>query len=234
MKSILLVTLLFVAMPAAVTSPVTIVLVGDSTVKTYEAESPLRGWGQVLPEYFADDVKFINLAEGGRSSVSFLSEGRLEKALAHKPEFLLIQFGLNDRAKGDPRRYSNPATTYRENLRRFISEARAAGAKPILITPPSPRSFSPTKGTLHSNLLPYADAMKVVAEEEGVPVIDLHTRSLEHLRKLGARASEQYAPKKGDINHFNERGARKMAEFIIEQLPREVPELAMRLKPVAN
>jgi len=124
--------------------PIRIVVVGDSTVASYgrkaDGRLPIAGWGQLLGEAFCDAVSVSNHAAGGRSSSSFVWEGRWAKAIAEKPDYVLIQFGHND-CPGKGIRYNDPATTYRDYLRRYVRYSRAAGAKPVLVTPMARRTF---------------------------------------------------------------------------------------------
>jgi pectinesterase len=115
---------------------VRIVLVGDSTV-TNEG-----GWGGAFARRLAPGVECLNHAKGGSSSRSFYG-GRWTKALADKPDYVLIQFGHNDQPGKGPQRETDAATTYRDFLRKYIDEARAVGAKPILVTSVVRRQFDP-------------------------------------------------------------------------------------------
>lgn len=204
-------------------SPITILCVGDSTVSSYPETSTYRGWGQMLPKYFRPEVTISNAARGGTSSRSFYELGLWKEAIAMKPDYVLIQFGHNDRAKDD--RGTDPATTYKDCIRRYIEEAQAVGARPIMIGSMSPRNFSLKNGILRSSVKPYAEAMKKVAEEEKVPFIDLHELSFHLFEKLGAEQSKQFAPKKNDINHFNAAGADLLARIVADGISADVPEL---------
>jgi lysophospholipase L1-like esterase len=166
------------ALPAATTSgsdAVRLVIVGDSTVCNYPPTRPDRGWGMFIEEH-CHNVTVINLAAAGRSTKTFISEGRWKAALEQKPNYVLIQFGHNDSHTPDHPEATNAATDYKQYLRQYIDEARAIGAVPILVTPMVRRIFGPD-GKLQDNLQPYADAMKEVATEKKVPVIDLHASS---------------------------------------------------------
>ena len=210
--------------------PLRIVLVGDSTVCDYPSTLPNRGWGQFIAQQFKDgEVTVINLAVGGRSTKTFLSEGRWQKALEEKPDYVLIQFGHNDSHAAAQPEATDAATTYKENLRRYIDDARSIHATPILVTPMVRRSFD-AQGKVTGNLQPYADAMKEVGREKKVAVIDLHTSSKELVEKLGPEASAGMANQPGDATHFNEQGARAMAELVMNELPRAAPELKEHLK----
>ncbi|MEI9893390.1 MAG: rhamnogalacturonan acetylesterase [Chthoniobacter sp.] len=220
---------LFTARAAGAT-PVKIAVIGDSTVCEYPADSPNRGWGHYIGESFREDaVQIVNLAAGGRSTKTFIGEGRWTKTLAEKPQFILIQFGHNDSHAKDHPEATDAATDYREYLRRYVTEARAAGAVPVFITPMQRRNFRPD-GTLEDILLPYAEAMKAIGAELHVPVVDLHAMSGELYLQLGPEKSLELANKPGDATHFGEKGARTMAELVMSKLPGAVPELKPLLK----
>ncbi|MEO6810792.1 MAG: rhamnogalacturonan acetylesterase, partial [Isosphaeraceae bacterium] len=168
----------------AVESPaIRIVILGDSTVSNYPANSPLRGWGQVIGEGFKKGVTVRNLAASGRSTKTFLAEGRLKSALKEHADFALIQFGHNDsHGKGRPEA-TDPETDFKANLRTYIDTFREAGTQPILVTPMHRRRFQ--EGKVTKELKPYADAIKAVALEKDVPVVDLYTSSGTLFETLG-------------------------------------------------
>jgi lysophospholipase L1-like esterase len=206
-----------------------IVIIGDSTVCEYPADAPSRGWGHFIGEYFRDPVTIVNLAASGRSTKTFINEGRWAKALAEKPQFVLIQFGHNDSHAKEKPEATDAATDYRDYLRQYVKEAREIGATPVFVTPMCRRTFK-ADGTLEDILVPYADAMKAVAADLKVPVIDLHEMSSELYLKLGPEKCLELANKPGDATHFNEKGARAMAELVMSKLPGAVPELQPQLK----
>jgi len=222
-------TLASAAFGAPETPAVKMVIIGDSTVCDYPADSPNRGWGQFIGEYFRDSVTVVNLAAGGRSTKTFIGEGRWAKALAEKPQFVLIQFGHNDSHAKEKPEATDAATDYRENLRRFVTDSRGIGAAPVFITPMQRRTFTP-EGKLNDNLEPYAEAMKAVAAELQVPVVDLHEMSGALYLKLGPEKCLELANKAGDATHFGEKGARAMAELVMSKLPGAVPGLQGLLK----
>src|SRR5580693_5158220 len=157
---------LFCLLPVISSAAVKIVLVGDSTVNDQ------GGWGKGFSGSFNGQVQVINLAPNGRSSKSFRDEGAWAPALEAKPDYVLIQFGHNDQPGKGPERETDPRTTYREFMARYVDEARAIGAKPILVTPLTRRHFGP-EGKIVSDLGPYAEAVKALAQDKEVPVIDL-------------------------------------------------------------
>jgi lysophospholipase L1-like esterase len=193
-------------------APLKIVITGDSTVSEYPASKPERGWGHYIAPYFQDSVQVVNLASPGRSTKTFVTSGLWKKTLAEKPDIILIQFGHNDSHSPANPEATNADTDYQANLRGFIDDARAMGATPILITPMQRR-------TATDGLAPYAQAMKKVAVEKNVPLIDLHASSGKLYAELGDEGSMQLANLPTDRTHFNEKGARAMAELVMKELP---------------
>jgi lysophospholipase L1-like esterase len=168
-----------------------IILVGDSTTAV------VGGWGPSFCAYHVTSAAAcVNLARGGRSSGSYRSEGSWDIALAemrtpgYSSIWVLIQFGHNDQP-GKPGRSTDLATEFPANLRRYVAEARAAGARPILVTPLTRRQF--TGGRLSNDLLPWADAIRHVAAEMNVPLIDLNARSAEAVQALGPALAARFA-----------------------------------------
>ncbi|TWT97659.1 putative rhamnogalacturonan acetylesterase YesY [Botrimarina colliarenosi] len=207
---------------------VTILLVGDSTVADYPATSPSQGWGRALPRMFDDRVVVANFARGGRSSKSFRAEGHWDAGLQTKPDYVFIQFGHNDNPGKGPERETDPAVggDYRENLRRYVADARAAGATPILVTPTT-RRFYTDQGvvTADGGNRPYAEAALAVAAEVGVPAIDLNRLTRELFDRLGESSSDWMQPV-GDRTHFTPAGARRVAAIVAKDLRDVCPELA--------
>jgi|SRR5690348_9601365 len=215
--------------------PLRLVIVGDSTVCDYPPTSANRGWGQFIQERFKDGtVQVINLAASGRSTKTFIREGRWQKALDEKPDYVLIQFGHND--SHDPRHPEATAAAgdYKDYLRRYVDESRAAGATPVLVTPMVRRTFDAggkiAEPAGAGNLLPYVNAMKEVGREKETSVIDLYASSKALAEALGPKASEALANRKGDSTHFNEKGARAMADLVMKELPDAAPGLNLFLK----
>jgi lysophospholipase L1-like esterase len=211
---------------AAESAEVRIALVGDSTV------TDSAGWGAAFAKRLKPEVRCTNKSRGGASTKSYYEGTALWKeTLALKPTHILIQFGHNDMPGKGPERETDPATTFRDNLRRYIAEARAIGAKPILVSSVTRRNFK--DGKLFDQLADYAAAAKAVAEAEKVPFIDLHARSMAAVTKLGEKASAEFGPVtdgKRDNTHFNPAGAAWAAELVIGELKRVVPESAAWFK----
>ncbi len=210
--------------------PITLLLVSDSTVASYPnppADRPdLTGWGQVLGEFFNDRVTIKNRAISGRSSKSFIKEGHWKKALAERPDYILIQFGHNDTASDQ--RATDPESNYRDYLRKYLRDTRTIGAQPILVTPMTRRVFR--KGKIYSTLEPYADATRQVGEAENTPVVRLHQSSIRLFNQLGDAGSADFSPSVTDRTHFSGKGARAMAQLVVYDLAALVPELRAYLK----
>jgi lysophospholipase L1-like esterase len=212
---------------------VRIALIGDSTVASYDqppADRPdLTGWGQVLGEFFDRRVEIRNFALSGRSSKSFIREGRWQPVLDSKPDYLFIQFGHNDQHKDD--RGTAPDKDFLDFLRQYIDESRAAKITPVLVTPVARRTFD--NGTATTTLTPYADAMKKVGREQHVPVIDLHAASFDLFSRLGDEGSADLTASAADRTHFSRKGGRAMARLVAAALPRALPQLISYLNEPA-
>ena len=204
-------------------------LVGDSTV------AHDQGWGNAFLDRLTGDVSGINHGHNGTSSKSFRVLGDWDKVLAGHPSHILIQFGHNDMPGKGPERETDPATTYRENLIRYIAEARAAGAQPILVSSLVRRTFSGDK--LVDLLSDYANAVRAVAAEQKVPLIDLHARSKMLAEHLGADGCAVFSPPdtngKRDLTHLSAIGGQVFAGLVIEELLSAMPSLAPYLAQVA-
>jgi lysophospholipase L1-like esterase len=214
--------------PALAADPIRIVVLGDSTVCDYPEKAPGRGWGQYLAEQFREPVEVINLAASGRSTKTFIREGRLQKALDTKADFALIQFGHNDSHAKDRPEATDANTDFKENLRRYVDDFRKIGTTPILVTPMHRRIFRDGKPA--GELRPYADAMKAVAQEKHVPLVDLFTRSGELFARLGDAGSADLSSSATDRTHFSEKGARAMAQLVTDELKKVEPRLAKALR----
>ena len=202
--------------------PIVIAIVGDSTVTDYPPEGELRGWGQMIPEFFNDNIKIKNFAKSGTSSKSFIKEGLWSEVLKANAEYIMIQFGHNDcPGKGD--RTTDPNSDYQEYLRKYIADCRKLGIQPILVTPMERRNFD-EKGKIRQSLAEYSAAMKKVGEIEKVPVIDLHDRSVELYELIGPKGCSymDLTINKTDHTHFSEEGAITMAKLVISEINKKM------------
>jgi lysophospholipase L1-like esterase len=203
--------------PSSAGTP-TIYLASDSTVQTYgAAQAPQQGWGQRIAEFFTADVKFVNKAIGGRSSKSFIDEGRLDEivALLAPGDYLFAQWGINDRYRSDPTRFTDPATTFRQYLNQYIDAARSKNAIPVLVTPTPRLDFS--DGEFHNDFVDYCAAIQQVGADTGTRVIDLQTKGLAYYDSIGfdAVVADVSLPPM-DVLHFQANGAFQMARLVAE------------------
>jgi lysophospholipase L1-like esterase len=234
--------------------PYKIVLVGDSTTAV------VGGWG---PSFCALHVTSfaacVNLARGGRSSGNYRSEGSWDIALnemrtpGYKATWVLIQFGHNDQP-GKPGRSTDLATEFPANLARYVDEVRAAGAVPVLVTPLTRRSFK--DGALQNDLAPWAEAIRRVAAQKQVALVDLNARSAAAVQAMGEDAADRFAqlPKGSaptgqerttegqeqpmaraklsfDRTHLGREGADYFATMMTAELAKAVPDMRHLLIP---
>lgn len=219
----------------------TIYMVGDSTMADYAVvpQQALRGWGQMMPMYFKNGARVDNHAMSGRSCRSFIAEGRWKVVMDHLKEgdWMIIQFGHNDEKKEDPKRYAEPFGDYKNFLAGFIRDVRGKGASPILVTPVSRRLFGADNKIVHSHG-DYAVAVRQLAEEAKVPLLDLEARTAEELEKMGPDRSKSWFmwipagefpgqdKAKEDNTHFNGFGAGRVCDLAILEIKKNVPGLA--------
>ena len=171
--------------------PSKIILVGDSTTAVF------GGWGPSFCGYHVTSfMACVNLARGGRSTSNYRAEGSWDIALSemrtpgYRDIWVLIQFGHNDQP-GKPGRSTDLATEFPANLKRYVEEARAVGAHPVLVTPLTRRSF--VDGKLVNDLAPWAAATRKVAAELKVPLLDLNADSAAAVGAMGSAAADRFA-----------------------------------------
>ena len=199
---------------------ITVHYIGDSTVARNNIHSyPQTGMSQGLQLYLKESVRLVSYAKNGRSTKSFLDEGRFEavKAAMAPGDFLLIQFGHNDE-KPDEARHTDPDTGFRENLLLFINAAKAAGAHPVLLTPLARRLFDAEGKFVPGSHGEYPAAMIRTGAEAGVPVIDLTAATEAFLAELGDEPSKPLFMWPVDNTHLKYEGAVTMADFVAEGL----------------
>jgi PelA/Pel-15E family pectate lyase len=220
------------ALSASANAAIKVVLVGDSTVNDE------GGWGVGFRASFGPDVQVVNLALNGRSSKSFRDEGAWAKMAPEKPKYVLIQFGHNDVAGKGAERETDPATTYRANLDRYIEEVRAAGATPVLVTSIVRRNFDAAGKFRPDTLVPYAEAVRRLAVDRGVPVIDLYTLTRNQAEALGPAGSESLgrldAAGKPDHTHLGPKGQTLIGAMAAAEFARVAPETSSYLHPLVS
>ncbi|WP_372648124.1 rhamnogalacturonan acetylesterase [Draconibacterium sp.] len=217
--------------------------VGDSTMANKSKDAfPETGWCMVLNEYFNETVTVKNHAKNGRSSKSFIDEGRWQTVLdsLQKGDYVFIQFGHNDQKEYDSTRYTKPFGTYTDNLSKFVNESREKGAIPVLFTSIVRRKFG-ENGKLTDTHGDYPVATRQVADSLNVPLIDLQKLTKEWVNSLGDEASkkmylwtditnERYTKPRKDDTHLSQKGAHNVAQLATSALKITVPDLAERLK----
>ena len=200
--------------------PLTIGLIGDSTVaSTY-------GWGPAFADRVTDQVTVLNYAKNG-ATLDSLSK-KLDALVKAKPDYVIIQFGHNDM-----KRYN--AKVYGDKLKGYVERIRKVGSMPIIFSSVTRRNFDENgkikPAVFNERILPtYALSAKAIAKETKTPFLDLNTISIEHHNKIGPELSRAYNFKKTDTTHFSKKGAQEIAGLIIKQLKTTVPELASHLK----
>ena len=194
-------------------------------------DNPECGWGQVFHLFFTDDVVIENRAKNGRSTKSFIDDGRWQIIFEklHSGDYVFIQFGHNDAKITDSTRYAEPHTTYKQNLLKFICDSKEKGAIPILLTPVNRRKFDDADKFIDQHG-EYPDVVREIAKEEKVSLIDLHQKSRKLFEQLGPEKTKKiflwikpeiYATMpdgKMDNTHFTKYGAVKVAELVVEGL----------------
>jgi lysophospholipase L1-like esterase len=206
-------------------------MIGDSTMADKKPETePERGWGQMLQLFFSEGVQVSNHARNGRSSKSFIDESLWQVVLdsLHQGDYVIVQFGHNDQ-KPDSARHTDPYTTYKSNLEKYVNEIRAKGAFPILCTSIVRRKFD-ENGKLTDTHGQYPVVTRMVAKEMNVPLLDLQVRTNNLVSDLGPEKSkvlylhtspDEYVNRpKGvqDNTHLCIEGAKIVARFAVEEM----------------
>ncbi|SNT40147.1 Lysophospholipase L1 [Granulicella rosea] len=220
---------------AAVRAPgtkVRIDLIGDST------QTDNAGYGRGFCANLTAEVDCLNMARGGASTKTFRQMGIWDRALATRPDYMVIQFGHNDAESKDHNDRQVTMAQYEANLRQFVTEARAAGVKPVLCTPLTRRYFG-SDGKIHSDLLGHAETMKRVAADMKVPLIDLQAESIALLDRIGESEGNKLAITKKDSDgktifdktHLNWAGSYVFGRIVAVDLGHAVPELRPYVRP---
>ena len=222
-------------------------LVGDSTMSVKETKAyPETGWGMPFAHFFNATVTVDNRAKNGRSTRTFISENLWQPVAnnLNEGDYVFIQFGHNDESKEKGERYTTP-DQYKKNLAGFINDTRSKKANPVLLTPVSRRRFKDGKVIETHGV--YSGIVRDLAKELNTPLIDLDKKSQELYQQFGEENSKllflqlkpgehpNYPEGKNDNTHFNELGARKIAQIVLAEIKTLNLELANRIvKPVTK
>jgi len=217
-------------------------LIGDSTIADKQPNKfPETGWGTPFKIFFDSTVVVDNRAKNGRSTRTFISEN-LWQPIAdalQEGDYVFMQFGHNDESKEKTDRYTSPEE-YKKNLIKFITETRSRKANPVVLSPVTRRRFD-KNGKIEETHGEYSKLAREVAKEQNVPFIDLDEKSRELLQRFGPEQSKllflqltpgehpNYPEGKEDNTHFNELGARKMAQLVLGEVVSLRLELAERI-----
>lgn len=222
-----------------------LLLAGDSTMADKPVfENPERGWGQLIREYFSDSIEIQNHAVNGRSTRSFIYQGRWDSLLnqVRSGDFVMIQFGHNDSKSDDTARYAPAQTDYKANLIKMVRDVRSHNGQPILITPVMRRKFDSLDQFVDQHG-EYPDVVRFLADSLKTPLIDLHRLSERLISNAGPEASKKYflhipenhflkyKGKPEDNTHFSEYGAREIAALVCWSIQSQQLQLAAYLKP---
>jgi lysophospholipase L1-like esterase len=227
------------------TKKMTIFMIGNSTMadKPLKDGNPEKGWGQIFPLYFNDGIKIENHAVNGRSTKSFIDEGRWDTVVSRiKPgDYVIMEFGHNDAKKDDPKRFADANTDYKWNLQKFINEARQKEGIPILATPIVRRRFD-EQGKFYDVHGDYPKVVRELSEKMNVALLDLHKKSEDYIIKLGEERSKEFylhidsdeynfLPNGLEDNtHLSPCGAFRICDFACDEIKLKIPLLSQYLK----
>ena len=236
---------------------ITIFMIGDSTManRNVQKGNLERGWGQMLSNFFTDDILVENHAASGRSTRSFINEGRWQTVLERIKEgdYVIIQFGHNDE-KTDTALHTIPGGSFDNNLRKFVREAREKGANPILMNAIVRRNYPPTPNTKHQYSYEkegtilvdshgeYSNSPRTIAQEMNIPFVDMTKLTHDLVAEMGQEKSKElfmwipagkydrYPKGKIDNTHLNIYGSKVIAQIAAEAIAKIIPELAKYIR----
>ena len=244
LRSVILAIMAAVSVISLNAKEIKVALACSSACEAFHANDPKQsndprriwGWGEVLELYFDKDVKVLNFAKSGRSTVTFRTQGWWDKLIESKPDYVIMALGANDSKKGP--KYTDAATTFKDNLRRYYKEAEAIGAKTIFVTMNQSMSrgkddrphFSEGKIMRHDRA-PYSQAVREVAKEFNAPCLDLFVRQKEEMEKIGEEECVKLyriyeKDNRFDPSHTNLYGAHFIANIIAGELAKADTPLA--------
>ena len=218
-----------------------IILIGDSTVASYGPKlAPITGYGQPLNLFFNKQVVVNDQGKPGRSSKTYFDEGwwtPIKTQKINKGDYVFIEFGHNDQTY----HATQPNTTYKDLLRMYVKDTRAAGGNPVLLTSIT-RCISDAKGKFSNSIGDYPAATRALAKEMHVPLVDLNRLSIDELNRVGVAKAQSYymffgkgiypAYPKGSADHVHLQyaGAHRFAQLIAQELKKIKHPLAKYLK----
>ncbi len=215
-----------------------IFLAGDSTMSIKsEKNYPETGWGMPFIHFWNDNLTVVNKAKNGRSTKTFLAEGLWKQIMdeASAGDYVFIQFGHNDEVKSKVNSYTTP-DEFTGNLKKYIGDAREKKMIPVLLTPVARRKFD-AEGKIEETHKEYSNLVRKVAAEEKLLFIDLDTPSMQLYQQFGIEQSKllfcqlkpgehpNYPDGKDDNTHFNELGARLIAQLVLKEIRTTIPDL---------
>lgn len=216
-------------------------LCGDSTMSIKDKRAfPETGWGMPFVHFWDSTVTVENLAKNGRSTSSFRNEGLWQKLLdkAGEGDYVFVQFGHNDEVP--TKKTYTTETEFRNNLKRYVAEAREKKVTPVLLTPMARRKFDST-GRIQGTHDLYAQIIREVAKEENVVLFDMDKKTQALYQQFGVEPSKllflqlkpgehpNHPDGKEDNTHFSELGGRLLAQMVLQEIRQQLPELASRI-----
>lgn len=217
---------------------ITIWMCGDSTMSIKETKAyPETGWGMPFVYFWDSTVTIENIAKNGRSTSSFRNEGLWQKVLdkASEGDYVFVQFGHNDEVP--TKKTYTTETEFKNNLKQYQSEARSKKATPVLLTPMARRKFD-ANGKIEGTHDVYSQIVRDVAKEENVILFDMDKITQQLYQQFGVENSKllfmqlkpgehpNYPDGRDDNTHFNELGARLLAQLVLDEIKKQIPELA--------
>lgn len=220
-------------------------MIGNSTMadKPFKDGNPEKGWGQIFPLYFKEGVRIENHAVNGRSTKSFIDEGKWDvvKNKIKPGDYVIIEFGHNDEKKEDPKRFAYAHNDYKHNLEKFVDETKEKDGIPILATPIVRRRFD-EQGKFYDTHGDYPEVVREVAKEKDVALLDLHKKTEELVKQYGKERSEMLflhiepgeyksLPEgRSDDTHLSPLGAFRVCDLAAEEIKEKINQLAFYLK----
>lgn len=235
-----------ITMLALSAAEVRVALIGSSACQAYNTNHPelIWGWGEVIGKFFKPEVNILNFAISGYSSKSFIDRGKWKKTIDSKPHYVFITIGAND-SKKSPDRYTDPETTYRANINKFIRETRAIGATPVIVTinqsmwrnKETNKAYFRDGKAFRKDREPYSKVLRDIAKKENLVCIDLAKIQQQKMEAMGeAAAGSLYRVRDLekrilDPSHTNLKGALFIARIIVDELEKSNSPLKKELLP---